>query len=287
MGVGEFALYQLARVFYRTEVAHSNSMKNALVSQHVCDEYRRDEVGRVLNAAARFGISLTGVDVLDLGCNDGALTRQYLAEHPRSLIGIDVDEAAVQRARVSYSASPVDFRVSSTTGLPVEPASIDLILCYDVFEHVSNPDAILAECKRVLRPGGRMLIGTWGWFHPFAPHLWSTMPVPWAHVLVSERTLLRACRRVYHAPWYVPTFHDFDENGNRKPDKYMEESLSTDYLNKFRVSQFEQAFARSGLRWQVHLQPFGAAPWSGVLLRVPFLREFVHGYLWAVLTRPS
>ncbi len=56
---------------------------------------------------------------------------------------------------------------------------VDVVLCYDVFEHVSRPAAVLDECYRILKPGGKMLIGTWGWYHPFAPHLWSTMPVPW------------------------------------------------------------------------------------------------------------
>src|SRR5206468_219311 len=149
--------------------------------------------------------------------------------------------------------------------------SIDVILCYDVFEHVSKPAAMLAECKRVLRSGGRMLIGTWGWYHPFAPHLWSTMPVPWAHLLVSERTLLRACRRVYHSPWYVPTFHDLDANGHRYQDRYVEEQISTDYLNKYLLRDFERTFEESGLRWRVQLQPFGSrwARWTKPFLTVP------------------
>jgi len=72
--------------------------------------------------------------------------------------------------------------------------------------------------------------------------------LPWAHVLVSERTLLKACRRVYHAPWYSPNRHDFDAEGRRLPDKYGETQISRDYLNHYLISDFEKAFRAAGLR---------------------------------------
>lgn len=289
MLVTEIALYHLARTLYRTEVAHSSAMKRALSHQAVYAAYRADEVARILGAVKRFGLCLAGADILDLGCNDGALTIQYAACGPRSVVACDVDGEAVARARSLRSVPGIEYRVSTTTELPLEPDAVDLILCYDVFEHVAKPAVILAECRRVLRPGGRMLIGTWGWYHPFAPHLWSTMPVPWAHIVISERTLLRACRRLYHAPWYVPTFHDFDVDGKLKNDRYNEDRISTDYLNKYLVRDFERAFEESGLHWRVRLQPFGSrwARWTKPLLRVPYVREFVHGYLWAVLEKPT
>src|SRR5262245_47984311 len=142
MRVTEFALYQLARALYRTEVAHSSSMKSALASQQQYDEYRSGEVDRILRTSKRFGIDLTNRAVLDLGCNDGAITRQYLSRRPASLIGIDVDADAIARAR-ARSDVPVQFRLGTTTHLPVDDGSIDVILCYDVFEHVSNPVTIL------------------------------------------------------------------------------------------------------------------------------------------------
>jgi 2-polyprenyl-3-methyl-5-hydroxy-6-metoxy-1,4-benzoquinol methylase len=286
MLLAELLLFRLARAFSATELAHSASMKEALSDRSRCDRYRRDQAGLVLKAADRFAVSLRDADVLDLGCNNGSLTIQYAALEPRRIIGVDIDAAAVAAARQDRPHEKVEYKVGTPASLPVDDSSVDVILCYDVFEHVSKPSIILDECRRVLRPGGRMLIGTWGWFHPFAPHLWATMPVPWAHVLVSERTLLRACRRVYHASWYTPNFYDFDADGRRKADAYGEESISTDYLNKFLVRDFERVFARSGLRWNVTLDPFGSARWTRPLLRVPLVREFLHGYLWAVLEKP-
>ena len=171
----------------------------------------------------------------------------------------------------------------------MDDESIDVIISYDVFEHVSRPGPILAELRRLLRPGGRILIGTWSWKHPFAPHLWSVMPVPWAHVIFSEKTMLRVCRRVYHSPWYVPDMHDFDEDGSRLPDKFTNDSISTDYLNKYLLTDFEKAFRGAGFECTTHAVPFGSkyARWTSAFLGVPGLREFLSGYVWFVLEKPG
>jgi SAM-dependent methyltransferase len=236
----------------------------------------------VLAACRRFGVKVTNARVLDLGCSVGALSVAYADAGASAVIGVDVDADAIARARPHPK---VTYRTSTPDAIPLNDASVDVVLSYDVFEHVAHPPRLLAECHRVLRPNGVMLIGTWGWGHPFAPHLWSAMPVPWAHVLVSERTLYRACRRVYWSPWYVPTYHDIDERGQRRPEKYTRTAVDAGYLNKYRVRDFERAFDRSGFRWRVELQPFGSAPWTAPLLRVPVLREYLHGYLWAVLSK--
>ena len=287
MAIGEQSLYRLAHLLSRTEVAHSSQMKGALTSIAANDRYRSDQAHRVLAAADMFQSQLAGTDILDLGCNDGALTMQYAESGPRSVTGIDIDAAAIDLANSHHCRPHLRYLVSTTTTFPLPDASIDVILCYDVFEHVSQPARVLEECRRVLRPGGTVLIGTWGWGNPFAPHLWSTMPVPWAHLFVSERTLLRACRLVYEADLYAPTFHDLDAEGRRLPGRYRDTSISTDYLNKYRIRDFEQVFAASGMSWELKLVPFGSrwARWTKPLLKSKYLREFLHGYLWAALTK--
>jgi 2-polyprenyl-3-methyl-5-hydroxy-6-metoxy-1,4-benzoquinol methylase len=285
--IGEAVLYRLAKALYRSEIAHSAEMKVALSDVRKADDYRAREVARVLEAARRFDVRLRDRDVLDLGCNDGAMTIAYAEQGARSVIGADTDAAAIATARRIHSGPSITYVASGTSGVPIASSSVDTILCFDVFEHVSHPDEMLAECRRVLRTGGKLLIGTWGWYHPFAPHLWATMPVPWAHVLFSEPTLLRACRRVFHSKWYVPNRHDVDASGRKYEDKYTEESISTDYLNKLLIRDFERAFGRSGLAWRVHPEPFGSryARWSRTMLRVPLVREFMTSYFWAVLEK--
>jgi 2-polyprenyl-3-methyl-5-hydroxy-6-metoxy-1,4-benzoquinol methylase len=296
MWLSEQILYRLARVFYRSELAHSDEMKEALASPEAHRAYRQDQVKEVLVAASRYQVEIAEKTVLDLGCNDGSISWGYLDAGATRVVGVDIDGAAIEQASRSIPrrigedrSGRIEFRHSGVDALPLADQSVDTIVCFDVFEHVAKPEAMLRECHRVLRPGGRMLIGTWGWYHPFAPHLWSTMPVPWAHVFFSERTLLRTCRRVYQSPWYVPNIHDFDQQGRRLEDKYLSETISTDYLNKYRIRDFERAFDDSDFSRRSYPQSFGSrfASWSRIFLEVPFAREFITAYLWIVLERES
>ena len=283
--LAERILFWLAHRLYKTELAHSAAMKSALTDPLRYAEYRANEIGRIVNAAGRYGVELAGV-LLDIGCNDGVLTQQYRKCGPRKVIGVDVDETAIRRARIAPASEGIEFLAFDGRTLPLADSSVDTIVSYDVFEHIPKPIPLLRECKRVLRPGGRMLIGTWGWRHPFAPHLWSVMPVPWAHLIVSERSLFKVCRRVHQSPWYVPTMFDVDENGKMRPDRFLEEAIPPDYLNKFLIRDFRTAFQASGFRFRVHLEPFGArlVKWPARLLtKLPWIREFAHGYMWAVL----
>lgn len=267
--LGEAVLYRLAKGLYRTEIAQSNEMKEASTDADKADGYRAAQVSRVVEAARRYGVKLVGRDVLDLGCHDGAMTVNYVKHGVRHIVGIDIDADAVRIATMKHAGPHVEYAVSRTTAIPLPDESVDTIICFDVFEHVSRPADVLAECRRVLRDGGRMLIGTWGWYHPFAPHLWAAMPVPWAHVVFSERTILRTCRRVFHSDWYVTNRHDVDEHGRKKADKYADEMISTDYLNKLFIRDFEKVFLESGLRHVIHPEPFGSkyGRWTKPLLK--------------------
>src|SRR5262249_22250723 len=157
------------------------------------------EIERVESALERYRLSLCERTVVDFGCHDGAMSKGYLKSGAARVVGVDVDEVALSRARAIHRHDRLTFMKSTVESVPIQDSTLDAVISYDVFEHVSNPPLIVKELWRILRPSGWVLIGTWGWRHPFAPHLWAVMPVPWAHLLVSERTLLKACRRVYHA----------------------------------------------------------------------------------------
>jgi 2-polyprenyl-3-methyl-5-hydroxy-6-metoxy-1,4-benzoquinol methylase len=282
------ALYGMARLVYRTELAHSREMKAALAEREASSAYRSAEFTKITAAAAKYGIALAGKRVLDLGCNDGSISPQYVQAGAASVVGVDIDEGAIARAQQRLASDRVSFALSTVEGIPLPDASIDTICCYDVMEHVAKPAELLKECFRVMAPGGQMLVGTWGWWHPFAPHLWAVMPVPWAHVLVSERSLLQASRLVYHSPWYVPNMHDFDASGSRLADKYNQSEISRDYLNKYFIRDFRRVLRESPFEHQMHLVPFGSkwAFWTRPLVHVPVLQELFTGYLWMVLTKP-
>jgi len=287
MGLAEIGLYLAAKALRTSSVAHTPEMKAALKTIESDDAYRAQEIDCVESAIKKYNLSLAGRRVLDFGCNDGALSTEYVALGAAHVVGVDVDESAIARARDLHRDSRLEFYQSSVHAIPLDDDSVDAVLSYDVFEHVSDPPRMARELWRVLRPSGWALIGTWSWRHPFAPHLWTVMPVPWAHLIVSERTLLKACRRVYHAPWYEPDRHDFDSNGVRKADKYVGSEIPRDYLNHYLISEFEAGFRRAGFECETDPKPFGSryAAWTAPLARRRWFREFLSGYVWFLLRK--
>jgi SAM-dependent methyltransferase len=95
-----------------------------------------------------------GKRVLDLGCRSGALTRHFLAGN--TVVGLDVDAAALEKA-AALGIEPVQANVEEP--LPFEDASFDAVVAGELFEHLQFPDALIAEIRRVLRPGG-VLVGS-------------------------------------------------------------------------------------------------------------------------------
>ncbi len=96
--------------------------------------------------------------VLDLGCGDGAFTTA-LAPEVATIVGADVAEAALRRAR---GRDPeLDLRLVGIDGpLPFDDGAFDLVWSSEVIEHVADTARWLSEARRVLAPGGRLLVTT-------------------------------------------------------------------------------------------------------------------------------
>jgi O-antigen biosynthesis protein len=99
-----------------------------------------------------------GKRVLDLACGEG-YGSALLARSADSVVGIDIDRQAVHHARAKYAGSNVHFVVGSITEIPLS-GRFDVIVCFEVLEHINEQDRLLSEVKRLLKPEGLLVIST-------------------------------------------------------------------------------------------------------------------------------
>jgi len=104
-----------------------------------------------------------GQTVLDLGCGAGTdllISAQMVGPEGR-VIGVDMTGSMLTRARQSAAAMGLDnveLHQSLIESLPVEDASVDVVISNGVIDLVPDKDAVFGEIDRVLRPGGRLQI---------------------------------------------------------------------------------------------------------------------------------
>ena len=102
-----------------------------------------------------------GRSVLDVGCGDG-YGAHHLAQVAQDVVAVDVDPAVVDRAAARYAAPGLAFRAASATALPFSAGAFDVVVAFEVVEHLdrSAQPLLLAECARVLKPDGVLLLST-------------------------------------------------------------------------------------------------------------------------------
>ena len=91
------------------------------------------------------------VKVLDVGCSSGIITHQVHNNLPKrsKVHGIDSYKAAVDLAKTKYPH--ISFAVADAHKLPFKNKYFDLVICTETLEHVTNPQGVLSEIKRVLK----------------------------------------------------------------------------------------------------------------------------------------
>jgi ubiquinone/menaquinone biosynthesis C-methylase UbiE len=101
-------------------------------------------------------------DVLDLACGTANLLPR-LGDRARSYAGTDVSREMLRAARPRLAAAPIPAAVerADASHLPFPAASFDTVVCASALHDFPDPTAALAETRRVLRPGGRLLLLDW------------------------------------------------------------------------------------------------------------------------------
>jgi SAM-dependent methyltransferase len=109
---------------------------------------------------ARYAFATRFVDgkrVLDLGCGTGYGTAE-LAKYAFEAVGVDISREAIDYAKAHYrNARYVEV---PATDLPFDSATFDVVVSFELIEHLSDWRPLLAQVKRVLHPGGLFIVST-------------------------------------------------------------------------------------------------------------------------------
>ena len=100
-----------------------------------------------------------GKRVLDAGCGTGYGSAE-LAQSAAEVTGLDIAADAIEYASANYPIANLRFRESSCTAVPFPPESFDLVVAFEVIEHLTDYRVFLDECARVLTRDGLLIISS-------------------------------------------------------------------------------------------------------------------------------
>jgi arsenite methyltransferase len=130
--------------------------------------YESDAMATVTGATIRpGGLELTekavtlcnlfpGAGILDIGCGTGATVRYLNDRHNLNAMGIDLSQLLLKKGRQTDSRLPVAR--ADAAYLPFSDRCFEAVFCECVLSLTLDPVAVLRECRRVLKPGGRVII---------------------------------------------------------------------------------------------------------------------------------
>lgn len=174
----------------------------ASAPQDVRNQWFLDHVEKPVVEIADFikgtNLSFEGARVLDVGCGDGFIDLGIIRSfNPAKVMGVDLELTDIEQLRELAHRNlnedlpnNLSFATCAETTIPLPDESFDVVMSWSVFEHVSNPVAVLGEMRRILRPGGFMFLQIWPlYFSQRGSHMWNWYPEGWEHLTQSHQEI--------------------------------------------------------------------------------------------------
>src|SRR3954462_14099138 len=114
----------------------------------IADRKRLDFISDAISGKAQ-----SKAKILDVGCGNGVISR-HLGKLGFNVLGIDVSDATIARARELNTLPNVSFEVISAEQLVAQGDTFDAIICSEVLEHLQNPSSLLKVLYQSLKQDG-------------------------------------------------------------------------------------------------------------------------------------
>jgi SAM-dependent methyltransferase len=135
--------------------------KDSFAQHRGGDERRQLVPGRSWPAWSRaLGLLLPAVEVADLGCGEGYLTIEA-ARWAKRVIAVDRSRDVLTRAKALAARRKIrniTWKLGDLARVPIPTASVDVTLLSQALHHAEDPSGTLSEARRILRPGGRLVV---------------------------------------------------------------------------------------------------------------------------------
>jgi ubiquinone/menaquinone biosynthesis C-methylase UbiE len=97
--------------------------------------------------------------VLDIACGEG-YGSALLAGAALEVTGMDIDTPTIDKAKEKYRLTNVSFRTGQVENIPFEAGLFDTVVSFETIEHITDHQQMMQEIRRVLKPGGLLIIST-------------------------------------------------------------------------------------------------------------------------------
>lgn len=179
---------------------------------------------------------------LDVGCGAAGKSLYYAKQGSRMVYGIDPIAAYKEQADLLAEnlnlQKKFQFVVGSASNMPFEDNYFDTIVLNDSMEHVDNPENVISECYRILKPEGMIYINFPPYNHPYGVHLSDVIGIPWVHLFFSEKTLINTYKDL------VKSLPDGFERIDLRIDVDMKGNEYFSYINKMTIKEFRKIIDR-------------------------------------------